>query len=355
MATEKVVISSEELRGFIRKVFEKMGFSPGDAETGANSLIWANLRGVDSHGVQRIALLARFLKEGNLNPNPNISVVRELPAVALIDADRAFGAISATFAMKKSIEKAKKTGIGWTVIRNTVTPLAIGQYVQIAINEGMAGIAATFARPLMAPYGAKEIGLHNGPISIGVPASKHKPALLDMATSTVAFGKIEVAMDKKEPIPGDWGLERDGTPTNDPFKAKIMLPFGKYKGSGLSFMFECLTGIMAGDPLCAPWILDRNNDPRHRQNSIMAAIDISAFTDLGRFRENVDDLIDGVKGLKKTDDIEEIYVPGEIEERVTQKRVKEGIPLPAGTVAKLRDAAEQFGVALPPTLEKEGI
>jgi LDH2 family malate/lactate/ureidoglycolate dehydrogenase len=347
MAGNEIYVSDSDLKDFAKKVFMAMGLPDQDADVSADSLIWANLRGIDSHGVQRLAMYGSIFNNGHLNPRPAMQILKETPAVTFLNADSAMGAVSATFAMNKAIEKARNVGIGWTLVTNTVTPLAIGFYTLNAIRAGMAGISTTFARPLMAPYGAKSVGVHNGPIAIGVPAGKHRPVILDMATSAVAFGKVEVAQDKRIPIPETWALDKDGHPTTDPFEASIMLPFGLYKGSGLAFMFECLTNIMAGDPLCGPWLLNKNNDPRHRQSSIMAAIDISMFSDLDAFKANVDDFIDGVKGLPKADGVDQIFVPGEIEDNFNDERAITGIPLPEGTVEKLRKISVEFGVTLP--------
>jgi LDH2 family malate/lactate/ureidoglycolate dehydrogenase len=347
MTQQKAHVRSESLKEFIKQVFIRMGFPPGDAETGADLLVWCNLRGVDSHGVQRMASFIRALDDGLLNPKPNIQVLKETPAVLFIDADRGLGAVTAAFGMKRAMEKARNVGIGWTLITNTTTPLAVGYYTHMAARANMVGIAATFAHPNMPPYGARAPGLHNGPISIAVPAKAHRPAILDMATSVAAFGKIEVAQDKSTSIPEGWALDKDSNPTTDPNQARMVLPFGGYKGSDLAFVFECLTGILAGDPLVGPVLLNREHDRRYRQNSIMAAIDIATFTEVERFEEHVDDLIDGVKGLPKADGIDEILVPGEPEDKAYDERVQYGIPLPEGTVRKLRQAAERFGLELP--------
>ena len=345
---EYLTVKEGPINAFIVEIFEKMGMDSESAEVEARSLLWSNIRGIDSHGVQRIEMLSHLLKNGGMNAQYKFKVLSERPATILIDADRAPGACSATYAMKIAVEKAKTCGIGWALVTNTVTPFAIGQYVQIAMENNMAGISATFSSPLVAPYGAKTVGVHNGPISIGVPSKKRKPPLLDMATSTVAFGKIDVAVDKRIEIPADWALDKDGNPTTDPRKASILLPFGLYKGSGLAFMMECLTGIMSGAPLVAPWLAsDQEGKRRHTQNSIMAAIDIAAFTDPDVFAEQVDDLIAAIKSLPRADGFDEIYVPGEIEENITIERMRDGIPLPPGTVDKLRDAAKDYGVAIP--------
>ena len=352
--SEYLTVRQDCLREYTTDVLRGMGFARHDAETEANSLLWSNIRGIDSHGVQRIELLSALLKSGGMKTDFRLTTLSERPATALIDADRAPGAVSATHAMNMAIGKAKKCGIGWVLVTNTVTPLAIGQYVQIAVREGLAGIASTFSSPLVAPHGAKTAGVHNGPISIGVPSKNRKPPLLDMATSTVAFGKIDVAADKRVDIPADWALDADGNPTADPRKASILLPFGSYKGSGLAFMFECLSGIMSGDPLVAPWLNGHDaTTRRHRQNSIMAAIDIAAFTDPGLFAERVDELIEAVKALPRADGFDEIYVPGEIEENTAAERLRDGIPLPPGTVEKLIEAGREYGVDLPEWLRQK--
>jgi LDH2 family malate/lactate/ureidoglycolate dehydrogenase len=347
MTSNEKRIDAKSLKQFMNQIFTHMGLPPQDAEKGADLLVWCNLRGVDSHGVQRIASFIRLLDDGNLNPNPNIQILKETPAVLFIDADRGLGAVTATYGMEWAMEKARNVGIGWTLITNTMTPLAVGYYTEMAARAGMVGIAATFSRPNMLPYGARAPGLHNGPISIAVPAQVHRPAILDMATSVAAFGKIEVAKDRGVPIPEGWALDKDSNPTTDPHQARMALPFGGYKGSDLAFVFECLTGILAGDPLVGPVLLNRQRDRRYRQNSLMAAVDIATFTDVARFEGHVDDLIDGVKGLPKAEGIDEIFIPGEPEDRVYDERSQRGIPLPEGTVRKLRQAAERFDLELP--------
>jgi len=350
MEQKEFYIDWRLLKEFTRQVYLKMGLSSEDAEIGADSIVWANLRGVDSHGVLRLQWFVQMADDGQLNPKPSIKVLRETPAILFIDGDRALGAVGATFAMKCAMEKAKKVGIGWALLTNSATPLAIGYYTEMAVKADMIGIGATFARPNMAPYGAKSPGVHNGPISIAVPAKNHRPVLLDMATSVVARGKIDFAIDKGTSIPQGWALDRDGKSTTDPNQAVIMLPFGGYKAADMAFMFECLTGIMAGDPLVGPALLNKGNDPRHRQNTIMAAIDIAAFTDVESYKAQVDDFIAGVKALPKAEGFDRIYIAGEPEDEIHNRRAQNGIPLPEGTVRNLQNIAQKFGIELPISL-----
>jgi ureidoglycolate dehydrogenase (NAD+) len=344
----QVRIDAQELKQFMIRLFIELGFPPQGAEIGADSLVWANLRGVDSHGVLRFPWFLQLARDGHLKPEPDIQVVRETPAIVVIDADRGLGAVTATLAMRRAMEKAKQVGIGWALLTNTVTPLCIGYFTHMATQADMVGIAATYDRPNMAPYGAKTPGLHNGPLSIAVPARDHRPVLLDMATSVVARGKIDYAIDKGTPIPEGWALDADSNPTTDAHQARIMLPFGGYKGSDLGFMLECLCNIMAGDPRAGPFLLNKGHDLRHRQNSVMAAIDVAAFTDVETYKARVADLIKGVKGLPKAEGFDEILVAGEPEDKFYDDRSRRGIPLPQGTVRRLREAAEQLGVEVPP-------
>ena len=351
MTQSEVRIDHRTLKQFTEQLFARMGFSPGDAGIGAETLVWANLRGVDSHGVLRMLWLMGLVDTEQLNPKAEFKILRETPAILFMDADRGLGAASATFAMNRAMEKAKHVGIGWVLITNTTSPLAMGYYTRMAARKNLAGIAIAVNPPNMAPYGAKAVGVHNSPISISVPASSASPPVLDMATSVAARGKIFLAVDKGISIPQGWALDRDGVSTTDPHRAEIMLPSGGAKGSGLSFMFECLASIMAGAPLAEESMLNPDQEPRQRQNCIVAAIDVAAFGDPQAYGERVDGLIAGIKALPKAEGVDEILVPGEPEDKVYDERIQHGIPLPVGTIRNLRTVAERLGVELPPGLQ----
>ncbi len=167
-----------------------------------------------------------------------------------------------------------------------------------------------------------------------------------------------MAIDKGVPIPEGWALDKNGNPTTNAHDAGLLLPFGGFKGANLAMMMECLSGVMAGNPLLEPTLReDREkkadfNGPggplsKHVQNSVVAAIDIATFTDVESYKENISNLIDGIKALPKADGFEEIFVPGEVEEKTYLERSKNGIPLPGGTWDKLRAMSERFAVKLP--------
>jgi LDH2 family malate/lactate/ureidoglycolate dehydrogenase len=350
MGQDAIRVSRDALTRFTRDLFIRVGLPDEAADIEADVLVWANLRGVDSHGVLRIPWYVELTDKGDMNPRPKVQVVKETAATLLIDADRAYGPVVTTFAMRRVIPKAREAGVGWALIRNTTHQGAMAYYALMAADVGLAGLAIVCSPPNMAPHGARAAGVHNSPVSIAVPAKRYRRLVLDMATSVAAGGKLRLAHDQGTPIPEGWALDEAGQPTTDPKRAAILLPFGGPKGSGLAMMFECLTSLMVGNPLLEGTLLGREGSRRHRQNSVVAAIDIAAFTDLEAYRAHVDTLIDGLKALPRAAGVEEILVPGEPEDRTAALRARDGIPLPPGTWQNLARVAERFGVPLPTTL-----
>ncbi len=344
----EVRVQWQVLQEFMQQVFQRVGMPPEDARIEAEVLVWANLRGVDSHGVLRIEWYLELIDKGVMNVHPSIRLEKETAATFIVDADHALGPVVTTYAMGKALEKARATGIGWGLIRNTTHQGAMGFYPLMAAREGMAGIAIVNGPPSMAPFGATAMGVHNTPIAIAVPSRGRPPLLLDIAMSVAAGGKLRLAKDKGMAIPLGWMLDKQGRPTTDAHQAHTLLPIAGPKGSGLAIMFECLTGMMVGDPLLEPSLRKVPGADTHRQHGIVAAIDIAAFTDVEGFRGHVEGLVDELKKLPRADGVDEILVPGELEDRLELERRRDGIPLPAGTVQKLEIAARRFSLSLPP-------
>ncbi|NLX35698.1 MAG: Ldh family oxidoreductase [Chloroflexi bacterium] len=346
----EVRIDAATLERFTAALFEGMGLAPADAATEAHVLVWANLRGIDSHGVLRVPQYQASVDAGGMNPRAVYRIERETAATLLIEADYAFGPVVTTYAMQQAIAKARQAGVGWAVIRNTTHQGAMGYYALMAAEADMMGLAIVCNPPNMAPAGARAAGVHNSPIAIAAPALRRPPLVMDMATSVAAFGKINLAVDKGVPIPPGWALDAEGQPTTDAQAAKTLLPAGGYKGYGLSLMFECLSSVMAGNALLAR-SLHGETVRRGTQNSVVAAIDIAAFTDVETFKRDIDATIAGLKGLPTVDGVAEVLVPGEPELATLAEREAHGIPLPAGTVHNLQAAAERLGVPLPAALK----
>jgi LDH2 family malate/lactate/ureidoglycolate dehydrogenase len=351
MSEQQVIVQWKDLQDFVEKVFIKVGMPVEDAQIEAEVLVWANLRGVDSHGVLKIHWYIDNFEKGLMNPRPNIKTVWESSATLLIEADRALGPVVTVPAMQKVMAKAKDVGIGWCQIRNVTHQGAIGYYSQLAANNDMAGVVIACHPPNTAPFGACAPGVHNSPIAISVPCKSCAHINLDMATSIAAGGKIDLAIDKDSPIPLGWALDKDGNPTTDPKLVGALIPIAGPKGSGLALLFECLTGLMVGNPLLEPVLEGRRPASHHIQNSIVAAIDIAHFTDVEHFKVHADRLIAGIKSLPKAEGFEEILVPGEMEERICAQRLNNGIPLPEGTINNLKEICDKYSLNLPKSLQ----
>lgn len=339
-------IDAEGLEAFIAALFAKAGTSEADARQIAEVLVWANLRGVDSHGVLRVPGYLRRIDTGEFNPRPNIRVLTDLPAAVVIDADQAYGPVGMNRAMDLAIDKARACGIGACFVRRVTHMAAIGHYVLRAAKADMLGVVLGTSRPNMAYHGTRTAGVATSPIAIAAPGMDHAPLMLDMATAIASMGKIMLARDSGGELAPGWALDKAGSPTTDPSKAALPMPLGGPKGAGLSLMFECLTGLLVANPLIAPAI-GPEHETAHSQNAMVLAIDIAAFTDPAQYRKEVDALVAALKALPRAEGNDEILVPGERGDRVLEQRRREGIPLPAGTWARLSEDAERLGVAMP--------
>ena len=341
------IVTEAALTRFAVGLFAASGVPETDAELIAKVLIWSNLRGVDSHGVLRIPGYLARIGNGLNNPAPDIRILTDLPAATVLDADRAFGQVALGRASAIAIDKAAAAGIGLCLVRGATHMGAIGYFALEAAAEGMAGIVINVSRPNMVYPGARSAGIATSPIAIAVPGATHAPLMLDMATATQSMGKIQLARDTGTLLGEGWAVDSDGNPTTDPEKAAIPTALGGHKGGGLSLMFECLTSLMVGNPLIAPFIEGAPDGRRHSQNGLMIAIDISKFGDVGDYAREVDRLAAAVKTLPRADGVKEILVPGERGDRVLEERRASGIPLPAGTWARLTDVAGPLGMEMP--------
>ena len=342
-------VQAEALESFTAEIFAAAGTPAADAAIVAEVLVWANLRGIDSHGVLRVPGYVGRIASGEFNPRPDIRVVTDLPAATLIDADRAFGPVGMSRGMDIAIAKAREAGVGVCIVRRVTHMAAIGWFALRAVDAGMIGLAFGSSRPNMAYHGARARGVATSPIAIAVPG-EGAPVLLDMSTSSSSMGRIMLARDSGTPLQPGWALAEDGTPTTDADRARFLTPLGGAKGAGLALMFECLTGILVGHPLIATAI-GPDGETRHSQNGLALAIDIAGFAEPGRYRSDIGALAAALKSLPVAEGHDEIRLPGERGERTMAERLESGVPLPAGTWRRLAEIADGFGIAMPPTVE----
>jgi LDH2 family malate/lactate/ureidoglycolate dehydrogenase len=343
-------ITAERLKQAVEKVFVAAGVPATSARRVTESLVESNLVGHASHGVLRVGSYVEMIEDGRIDPQGEITVTRQSATTALLDGGRNFGQLVAYEGMRRAMAKAREHDIGMIAIHHTGHTGRLGEYVAHAAKEGfMATICGTGAGQggAVAPYGGASRVFNTNPITWGIPAAEHPPVFLDFATSVSAWGKIQEAIDKGEPLPEGWIIDAKGKPTTDPTALKeggVMLPFGQHKGYCLSFLVEAVANGLVGNS-CAPL-------PDHERDYalVMTAVNIGAFQPLDAFCETVDDLIVATKNARKAEGVEEILVPGEYEWNNRARHLEEGLDLPDATWQRIVDTGEKYSASI--TLEE---
>lgn len=344
-----ILVSKDGLFSFARDIFVAAGVGEAHAALWADLLVWANLRGVDTHGVMRIPIYLGRVANGAINGNPDMKIERRDGATAVADVNLAPGPVGMMFAMNEAIARARELRVGWCVVRNVTHAGAVGYYALKAAEAGMAGMAMTASLPMMAYPGSTAQATSTNPLAIAVPAGEHAPLVLDFSTATATMGQIMRARDLGTSIPEGWALDEAGRVTTDPGAAKMLLPLGGPKGSGLSLMIECLSSLAAGNPLIAPTL---NPEPGsgaggRPNNGLVVAVDIAAFGDADAFRRDADALAAAITSLPRAEGVDRLYMPGERGDTVAAQRAADGIPIPQGTWDRLAKVAGGLGVAMP--------
>ena len=335
------------LRKFIAALFEAAALSRPLADEWASSLVWANLRGVDSHGALRVPRYVNLLKTGAINPKPQMQVERRTGAIVVLEADRAPGAIAMSRAMEEAIGCARATGIGWCAARIITHAGAVGYFALQAARAGMAGMVMTASGPLMAYHGSRVPGVSTNPLAIAFPAGKKAPYVIDMSTSTVAMGKLMSARDARKDVPIGWGIDAQGRDTTDSARIATLLPMSGAKGSGLSFMIECLCSLTVHNPIIANALESGADWDNPFLNGTAVAINLKAFGDAGLIGEEADRLGDAILSLPTAAGVDRIFLPGERGDGTLRERERSGIPLPRGTWNRLLTTARALGVQAP--------
>jgi L-2-hydroxycarboxylate dehydrogenase (NAD+) len=342
-------INHEKLSRFVQAAFEKLGVPAADAQIAAETLVAADLRGVDTHGVIRFsphAWYVKWLSDGSMTAKPNIRVISETPSTALLDGDRGMGMVIGHRAMELAIEKAKQCGIGMVGVRNSRHYGMSAQYALQALAHDMIGIAMTNASRQVVPTFGREARFGTNPMCFAVPADKELPFVLDMATTTAAAGKLELAARLEKSIPTGWALDEKAEATHDPRvaqKARRLLPLGgsrdngSHKGYGLAILVEILCGVLTGT-LTA---LNADQDPR---GHFFGAIRVDAFRPVTEFKRDMDRLIRELKSTPPIQGQNRVYVAGEIEFETAEERAERGVPLLPSVLKGLREVSEQLGM-----------
>jgi ureidoglycolate dehydrogenase (NAD+) len=344
-AANRRMVDSETLRSFSARLLQAGGFAPDHAARTADLLVWANLRGADSHGVLRIPRYVEMVELGIINPKPELRFISEFGATAVLEADRAPGAVGMIMAAEKAMALAPISGIGWCSARNITHAGAIGYFAHQVSRAGLIGIVMTASKPLMIYAGSSAEGVSTNPIAIAAPTNNpERPILLDMSTAAVALGKIMAAADAGKPIPPGWGVDANGTDTTDPKLVKAVLPMAGPKGSGLSLMIEILSSLLVANPIISASLNGAKETPF---NGLVMAIDPRAFGDKAGFVHAVGELSRAITALPAASGNHEVLLPGERGFAEIHKRTREGIPLASGTLSRLVELATKHSIAIP--------
>ncbi len=338
-----------------------MGCPEDEAHLGADVLLSADLRGVDSHGVARLSGYVRLYEKGRLNPTPDIKVVHETPSTAVVDGDAGLGLVVGPKAMDIAIEKAMNVGTGWVAVRNSNHYGIAGYHAMKALEKDCIGFSFTNASPLVSPTFGKERLLGTNPICVAIPADKQPPFVLDMATTTAANGKLEVLQRKNEDAPMGWLADADGKVITDSHglkKGGSMLPLGgdrthgSHKGYGLGALVDILSGVLSGANY-GPWVPPFVSfiDPLDEKvgdglGHFFGAMRVDAFRPAAEFKSHMDNWIERFRNSTPIEGQERVLIPGDPEREMTEKRKKEGLHLLPAVVEDLQALGKQFKVEL---------
>lgn len=350
---------SAYLKDFTRQIFLRMGCPEDEALVAADCLNQADLRGVDSHGVARLSGYTRLWELKRLNATPAMKVIHETPSTAVLDGDLGLGLVTAPHAMQIAIEKAKVAGTGWVAVQNSNHYGIAGYHAMLALEHDMIGISLTNASPLVAPTFSKSRFLGTNPIAVAIPALHQPPFVIDMATTTVANGKLEVLQRKGEDAPLGWAQDKDGNPTTDAFALKkggSMLPLGGdrehggHKGYCLGAMVDIFSAVLSGanyGPWVPPFVAFLDPPAKPVGNGIghfLGAMRIDAFRPAAEFKEHMDNWISTFRNAETTEGHEKVLIPGDPERELTVERLKNGIPLQEQVVKDLAELGQKFNV-----------
>ncbi|HSB79391.1 MAG TPA: Ldh family oxidoreductase [Candidatus Methylomirabilis sp.] len=343
---EKISVSVEKLRWHCQGVLTQVGLRETHAALVAESLLFADLRGVGSHGVVRLSSYLDRVHAGVMQVDPEMKLVRDNPASGLLDACNGFGQIAGARAMDIAIKKAEDSGASIVAVKDSNHFGVAAFYAMRAVAARMIGVVLTNASPAMTPYNAKKRLLGTNPLAVAIPAGSQKPIVLDMSTSMVARGKIRlVAARPGEKIPLGWAVDADGRPTDNPVEALkgSLTPIGGPKGAGLSLIIDLLCGALTGTALTGEVKNITDTSGPSRTGHMFVAINVAKFIDTLTFAQSIDTISQGIKALPSADGTP-VYLPGEIEFNLEAKRRVEGIPLAMDVIETLNRLGERHGV-----------
>lgn len=339
-------IAADRLHGWVTELLTTWGYSPEDAGYLAETLVDANLRGIDSHGVIRLAAYRARIDAGLTSPTAQ-PVLSGTGAALRVDANGAAGQIAARAAAHAARDAARGHGIAAVAIHGSTHFGAAGFYARWLAEQGLVAVVTSNSEPVVVPFGGRRPLFGTNPFAFAAPTST-APVSLDMATSTSAMGKVMVAQAEGRSVPADWGVDADGLPTTDPNAITALLPAGGPKGYALGYLVEVLSGVLTGAAI-THGIGNMYSDFSRPQDvgHFMIAIDVTRFLPMDDFLARMDALAAEAHDVAPAPGFEAVLVPGEPEERTSSARGEAGIPLAEATLAELRALGTDAGIPFP--------
>ncbi len=351
--------SYNQLFKFAKDIFLAIGCPEKDADIAATTLLSADMRGVDSHGVARLSGYVRLWEKKRINAKPDIKIVHESPSTAVVDGDGGLGLVVAPFAMQVAIEKANVAGTGWVAVRNSNHYGIAGYHAMQALRHNMIGISMTNASPLVSPTFSKERMLGTNPIAVAFPANEEPPFVGDFATTPAANGKLEVLQRKGENAPYGWIQDKDGQNTDNAHGVKeggAWLPLGGdklhggHKGFILGSMVDIFSAVLSGanyGPWAPPFVafLEPSSDPvGEGLGHFFGAMRIDAFRPADEFKSNMDNWLRRFRNAEPADNSQPVVIPGDPERAYEKERAAHGIPLLEPVEKDLIELGKKFKI-----------
>lgn len=354
MSEEKmIIVEADKLRAQLRSIFLSWGMSEEASETSLEIMVGTDLKAIDSHGVGMLSAYSGANKMGMLNVSPDIKIVSEKAALALVDGDGAMGHVAGSFGMELAIKKAREAGTGAVTVMNSGHYGPAGHYSEMAAKEGMIGWAMTNSPRLVVPTFGKEPMLGTNPIAVAAPADKDDDFSLDIATSTVAYGKLNIARRAGKEVPVGWAQDTEGNPVTDPLlgmQSRRLSPLGgtreqgSHKGYGLGIVVEIMCSLLSGASTSGIDI--RTGEPTGARNTghFFLAIDPAALRGEGVFQEEMDLFMAMYRKTDPIDPDNPVIIPGDPEHAARRERTANGIPMTDTLFGEIRQVAEDSEV-----------
>ncbi len=338
-----------KLQEFAEAVLTSAGLSTSHARTTAEVLLFADRRGIESHGISKLPIYVKRIEDGGVNPKADPAVESRKGAVVKIDGKNALGQVAGSFGAEQAIEAALQHGIGLALVANSNHFGVTAYYSMKGIDRGVIGFALSNANPTVAPWGGKKALVGTSPLSVAIPTRSGLPFVIDMASTTVARGKIILHARQKKPLPAGWALDLDGRETTDPEVALkgLLAPLGGAKGSGLALVIDILTGLLSGSQyLTGVGHLYSGTDRPQGIGHLFGALEIGAFMDPQQFLRAMDEYVETVHSCPRAEGIDRIFVPGEIEHLASLRAEQEGIELSDATRNELAETGSRLSLSL---------